>query len=127
MSENVNVERLEGSDEVREDGTVHPHIMPVWLLASVLGALLALTLLTVAVTYVDLGKLNLWIAIGIATTKAFLVVFFFMHLKYDRLFNGFVFLAALLFLTLFVGLALMDTLAYQHEIIPGYAPAMGEQ
>lgn len=45
----------------------------------VFGALLIFTALTVAVTFVDLGALNLVVALLIACTKATLVVIFFMH------------------------------------------------
>jgi cytochrome c oxidase subunit 4 len=49
----------------------------------VYGALLALTLLTVGVALVDLGPLNIVLAIGIAVSKALLVMLFFMHLRYS--------------------------------------------
>ena len=77
---------------------------------------MGLTVLTVAATWVDLGTANLWIALGIATVKASLVALDFMHLRYDHPFNGFIFVAALAFLTLFLGLVLLDTWAYQPEI-----------
>ena len=44
-------------------------------------ALMVGTALTVGVTYIDLGWLNLPLAMAIATTKAVLVILFFMHLK----------------------------------------------
>ena len=100
------------------------HVMPLWLLAAVWVGLVVLTVLTVAATRINLGGANLWIAIGIATVKASLVALYFMHLRYDRPFNAIVLITALLFVTLFVGLALTDTKAYQPEMIPGYAPAM---
>ena len=52
------------------------HVVPLWLLAAVFGALLLLTGLTVAVAHVDLGNMNLYLALGIATVKATLVVLF---------------------------------------------------
>jgi cytochrome c oxidase subunit IV len=100
------------------------HAVPLKELVLVLAALLALTVLTVAVTYVDLGSLNLVVALGIATLKALLVALFFMHLRRDRPFHGIVFLASILFVMLFVGLVLIDTSAYQPDLIEGYAPAM---
>jgi cytochrome c oxidase subunit 4 len=100
------------------------HVMPLRVLAAVWIGLLALTVVTVAATKLDLGGMSLWIALGIATTKATLVALFFMHLRYDRPFNAIVFVTAFLFFLLFVGLALMDTKAYEPELIPGYAPAM---
>jgi cytochrome c oxidase subunit 4 len=45
--------------------------------------LLALTLLTVGVAYLDLGPLNVAVALGIAICKALLVMLFFMHLRYS--------------------------------------------
>jgi cytochrome c oxidase subunit IV len=101
------------------------HVMPLWLLAGVWLALMALTYATVAVTQFDLGRLNLWLALAIATVKAYLVALYFMHLRYDRPFNGLLFLGALVFVMLFVGFALMDTLSYAPEMIPGYSPGMG--
>jgi len=100
------------------------HVMPLGLLAAVWIGLVILTVATVGVTKFDLGGANLWIAMAIATVKASLVALYFMHLRYDRPINAIVFITALLFLTLFVGLALTDTRAYQPEMIPGYAPAM---
>ena len=100
------------------------HVMPPWVLLTVWGGLLVLTVITVAAVYVDLGKLNLWIALVIATVKASLVALFFMHLWYDKPFNAIVFVGALVFVMLFVGFALLDTTAYQAELIPGYAPAL---
>jgi cytochrome c oxidase subunit IV len=100
------------------------HVMPLRILVAVWGALIILTVITLAVTKVDLGGANLWIAMGIATVKAGLVALYFMHLRYDRPFNGVILISALLFLTLFVGLALTDTKENMPDMIPGYAPGM---
>jgi cytochrome c oxidase subunit 4 len=90
--------------------------MPIPILLAVFVALAVLTYLTVAATYFDLGPLNLWIALGIATVKGALVALYFMHLRYDHPFNGLVFVIALLFLALFLGLTLLDTFQYQPDI-----------
>lgn len=92
------------------------HAVPLPVLAAVFAALLLLTLLTVAVTWYDLGSWNLIIALGIATCKAALVVLFFMHLRYDNPFYAIVFITALLFVALFLGLTLLDTFQYQPDI-----------
>lgn len=105
-------------------GELHPHVVPLWLLAAVFGALIVLTVVTVAVTYVDLGELNLWIAMVIAGMKALLVAAVFMHLAFDRGTNSLLFFGSILFVVLFVGLALMDTTAYNPELIQGYAPGV---
>jgi cytochrome c oxidase subunit 4 len=50
---------------------------------TILFALLLGTALTVWASFVDLGVWNPVIALAIATTKALLVVLFFMHVKYS--------------------------------------------
>ena len=102
----------------------HPHAVPLRVLLLVWGALLVLTVVTVGARRLDLGSWGVWVAMAIATVKASLVLLYFMHMRYDRPINAIVFIAALLFVTLFVGFALLDTLAYQPELIPGYAPAI---
>ena len=82
------------------------------------GTLLVLTLVTVLATKIDFGaNINLAIAMAIAVLKATLVILFFMHLKYDRLFHSVVFVAAILAASLFVGFTLMDTSQYQQTNI----------
>lgn len=103
------------------------HVVPLRLLVGVLSALLVLTFVTVAVTWVDLGRLNLVIAMVIATVKASLVLLYFMHLRWDRPFNAIVFISSLVLVMLFVILSLMDSLAYKEDLIPGYAPQMPTQ
>jgi cytochrome c oxidase subunit 4 len=72
----------------------------------VYGALLALTLLTIGVAYLDLGPLNVAVALGIAIGKALLVMLFFMHLRYSSRLTwviaaaGVIWLAHLLIFTL---------------------------
>jgi hypothetical protein len=45
-------------------------------------------------------------------------------MRYDHPINAIVFIAALLFVVLFVSLALLDSHAYAPDLIPGYAPAL---
>jgi len=93
------------------------HVMPVRLLIGVWGALMVLTIITVAVTSVDLGsKTNLVIAMAIATVKAGLVVTYFMHLRWDRPFHTLVFLGSLLFVSLFISMTLFDKSEYEPDI-----------
>ncbi|HMR80061.1 MAG TPA: cytochrome C oxidase subunit IV family protein [Polyangiaceae bacterium] len=93
------------------------HVTPLKLLFGVLGILLVLTVATVAVTSIDLGsQWNLVVAMVIATIKAGLVVTFFMHLLWDKRFHLLVFLSSVLFLILFLGLAITDHKEYQHDI-----------
>jgi cytochrome c oxidase subunit 4 len=87
---------------------------------------MVLTWATVSATFIDLGNLNIVIALGIAVIKASLVVLYFMHLRYDNPFNAFVFIASVLFVMLFIGFALIDRKEYAPELIPNYAPAMDQ-
>jgi cytochrome c oxidase subunit IV len=58
------------------------HISSVKLYVGIWLALMAGTILTVVVAKIDLGPFNPIMALAIATTKAVLVVLFFMHVKY---------------------------------------------
>jgi cytochrome c oxidase subunit IV len=93
------------------------HTMPLPLLFGVLGALLALTVATVAVTAIDLGAQgNLIVAMIIATIKAELVCVFFMHLLWDKKLNAILFLTSVLLLILFLSLTTNDRGEYQHDV-----------
>ena len=59
------------------------HIVTPAQYAMVFGALLLGTLLTVLAADVDMGVFNPVIALGIACTKAVIVILFFMHVKYQ--------------------------------------------
>lgn len=86
-----------------------PHIVPKSVLLKVFGGLIVLTVLTVAAAYVPLGPLNVPVAIGIAGTKASLVVLFFMHLKYDNPVNALTFTIGTIFVVVFIAITLLDT------------------
>lgn len=82
------------------------------------GSLLLLTIITVLATRIDLGtNWNLALAMFIAVVKATLVVLFFMHLKYDKVFHSVIFVGAILAAALFVGYALLDSNQYQDTVI----------
>ena len=77
---------------------------------AVYGVLVLLTGVTVMVSYVDLGLMNVVVALLIASVKASLVALFFMHLKSeDRLVWGFA-LTPIAFLALIMFGTLIDTL-----------------
>lgn len=103
----------------------HPefgHVAPLWVLFATFGALIVLTLLTYAAAMVDLGPLNIPLAVGIAAVKAVLVALFFMHLFWDSKFNAFVLIIGVVFVALFIGVALLDSTHYEPDLIPNYAP-----
>jgi len=73
-------------------------------------ALLLLTGLTVAVARVNLGELNLWVAMAVASVKAGLVVLYFMHMKFEHKLVQVLFVIALLALFLPYGAVFIDYL-----------------
>ncbi|MHC4994048.1 MAG: cytochrome C oxidase subunit IV family protein [Planctomycetota bacterium] len=85
------------------------HACPLWIICAVFGALLVLTVITVAARYVELGDLNLPLAMAIAVVKASLVLAFFMHLWWDNKFNTIAIVSSIVFLILFIGLSILDT------------------
>jgi cytochrome c oxidase subunit 4 len=103
--------------ERRGAGTAHVHVTPPMLLLSVYAVLVFLTVLTVAITLVELGDFNVWAALAIAVLKAGLVVFYFMHLRWDSPFNGIVLMISLFFVALFIGISVLDSKEYQKNYI----------
>ncbi len=103
--------------QIHADSPGHnePHAVPLRILFAVFVALLFYTFLTVAVTWVDLGSLNLWIALAVAVIKAVMVCLYFMHLRWDSPFNGFIITISFIFVALFIGLALLDSVEYQPD------------
>lgn len=95
----------------------HEHHSVSWqLLTVVFLALMVLTVLTVAAINVDLGPLNIVVALGIALVKAILVVLIFMHIWWDRAFHGLLIAASLGFVALFIGFTMIDTWQYEPTI-----------
>ena len=98
--------------------TDHEHHVVGWkLLTVVFLVLMVLTVLTVAAINVDLGPLNIVVALGIALVKALLVVFIFMHIWWDRGFHGLLIAGSLAFVTLFIAFTMIDTAQYDREIL----------
>lgn len=104
-----------------EHALAHP--VPVPILLGTLLVLLVLTVVTVMATWIDLGKFNIWLALLIAVVKAAFVCLIFMHLRWDNPFNGVVVIASLLFVALFIAIAITDSSEYASNIKPsGKAP-----
>lgn len=89
------------------------HIMPLATYMKVAAALFALTFLTVGAHHFRgfLGPVAPFIAFGIAAVKAFLVMAWFMHLKYENRENRFVFITGFLCLLLLFAITLTDILS----------------
>lgn len=91
------MERIE-----RREPTAVVHLA-VW------AGLLALTVLTVSLAGVGLGRLGIVLVLGIAGTKSALIAAYFMHLRYEkiRLYVGLI-LIALATLAVFAGLTILE-------------------
>ena len=96
-------------DAHADDGNVHAHISSLKQYVAIFLALIMFTLLTVAVSNVHLGKLNLVVAVVIASMKASLVLLFFMHLRYDNKLYSMVLVLALCFIGIFFAYTMNDT------------------
>jgi len=77
-------------------------------LALVLGGLFVLTAVTVGASYVDLGRLNVWIALAIASMKGSLVLMFFMHMRFEGPLLKLSFLSTIAFLAIMIGFTFWD-------------------
>lgn len=62
------------------------HVIPYKVYLLILLGLIVLTLLSVAVTQIELGAYTVAGALIFAVVKSFLVLTYFMHLKYDKLY-----------------------------------------
>jgi cytochrome c oxidase subunit IV len=89
---------------------VSTHVLPIATYHRIFRILIALTLVTVVVSFIDLGMLNPIIALLIATTKAYLVVSFFMHLKFMNRLTRTIFLTGIFAVFLLFAIALDDEL-----------------
>ncbi len=85
------------------------HVVSWKLLTVIFAALLFLTFLTVAAIQIDLGALNIVIALAIAVVKGSLVIYYFMHLKWDRSFHALCIILAITFVAIMIGYMMIDT------------------
>ena len=82
------------------------HVTSPTVYLAIFLALMVLTVVTVWVAFQDLGPMNDVVALGIAVTKATLVILYFMHIRYSTPFtklvvvSGFVWLLILIVITL---------------------------
>lgn len=99
--------------------TMQP-LLPRRIYYGVYGALLALTLLTVGVAYLDLGPMNIVAALGIAIAKALLVMLFFMHLRSSSQLTWIVAGAGVIWLAHLLIFTLADYLTRSWLVVQGW-------
>jgi cytochrome c oxidase subunit 4 len=99
------------------------HITPVRTYVTIWATLLVFTGLTVLAASVDLSNINPFlntiIALAIAVTKASLVVFFFMGLRYNTPLTKVVAVAGLFWLLIMFGVTMSDYLTRSWVGVPG--------
>ena len=86
------------------------HVVPKSTYVTIFGLLIVLTIITVAVAFVDLGNLNVAVAMVVAVVKATLVVLFFMHVKYASKTTKLVVVSSLVWLGFLFFITLSDYL-----------------
>jgi len=95
------------------------HVTSVPVLLATFAGLVLLTILTVyqaTADWIELGRFEIFVTLGIATAKALLVALIFMQLAHDKPLNGIILITSLLFVALFLSFALMDTQEYKRSI-----------
>jgi cytochrome c oxidase subunit 4 len=98
---------------------VSEHIVSPKVYAVIFGSLMLGTYITVKAAFVDLGRWNIIIALGIATVKATLVVLYFMHARYSPKRTQLVIVCSVFWLAIMLALTLTDYTTRSHETQPG--------
>src|SRR4051812_40722025 len=88
--------------------TATGHVSPVSLYITIFLALMVLTAATVGAAFINLGQFNFLVAMVIAVFKASLVVWFFMHVKYQSHLTKLTLSTGLFFLAILLGMMLID-------------------
>lgn len=113
------------AEHTQQTGHAHHGGTPVHFTRNLL-ALLSLTVVTVAASYVDFGPLNVTIAMAIATLKAALVALFFMQLYWDKPVNAIIGVGGFIFLGLLLLFSFLDVNT-RRDPQPRNLPPMSEK
>ncbi len=73
-------------------------------------ALIILTGATIIISYLELNILSIVIPIGIASLKAYFVIFYFMHLKYEKKLFKIILMVGFVTITVIIGFTFLDVL-----------------
>src|SRR5277367_3257025 len=97
---------VDHSSHATSHPTPAPHIMSLANYYAVFAALIVLTVLTVALSFVEMHLWHVYLGMAIAATKAALVILFFMHVMHSHRLIWSVVIAAMLWLGILVVLTL---------------------
>jgi cytochrome c oxidase subunit 4 len=84
------------------------HVAPTSLYLTIFFILMVCTVLTYFVWTIDLGFMNIVVALGIAIFKATLVITYFMHVKWSHILSKMAVVTALTFLAILLIFLSMD-------------------
>jgi len=84
------------------------HIVPYKTYIYILAILIVFTLLSVAVTSIELGTVTVIVALLIASFKGFLVLSYFMHLKFDHKIFAIMVTGIILIITIVILITFLD-------------------
>jgi cytochrome c oxidase subunit 4 len=89
----------------------HDHVVPLTVYFAVFAILLVLTGVTTAVAFVDLGRMNVVVALTIAVVKGSLVLLYFMHLRYTARLTPLMVAIAFFWLAVMIVLTMADVVS----------------
>ena len=95
------------------------HIVPLRIYYTVFAALMIFTAVTVGIAYIDLGRLNVVVALTIAVVKATLVILYFMHIRYSARLTRFVLAAGFFWLLVLILFTMADIVSRGWLGFPG--------
>ncbi len=93
--------------------------LPVSTCVAVYIALLALTAVTVGAAFLDMSFLNTPVALGIASFKALLVMYFFMELRHSAKLTWVFMGSSFVFLAIMISLTMSDMISRGWLGVPG--------
>lgn len=96
----------------------HP-VESVKIYLNIFGALMLLTALTVMAAFLDFGRFNTVIALGIAVTKSVLVILFFMHVRHTEHLIKVCAVAGFLWLGILFSITFSDYFTRHRPIVEG--------
>lgn len=105
----------------------HNHIVSKKLYFGIFAALMVLLFATVAVAYVPLGNLGIYVAMTIAIIKALLVILYFMHVRYSSRLTWVVAGAGFVWLIIMFGITITDYSTREWLKVEGYEQLTGRE
>lgn len=88
----------------------HHPLVPYGVYVRVWAILMALTAVTVSVSYVDMKHVTVLTATLIAAAKSTLVVLYFMHIRFEERIYAVMIMVVLVTYAIFIGLTFVDYL-----------------